>query len=272
MNIRKILDLKDEFVPNIKKILQDKNLIESKIFQLSTGVSNLDDLFEGGLSSNEVYLFFGANSTGKTQLCHQFCNEVYKQYSSKTKLKSQKLTLYLDTENTFRPERIQELANARDLNYKRVLQSIEVSNIMSSSALYLSLKEAEEKIKNTDIRLLIVDSVNNYYRLDRGNKEISFYSVKREFINILNKISYLTQKYNLITIITAQVAANFVKNAVIREIPVGIQYLNHFFHEEIYLSSRDKSLCYAHLVNSHSLPEKKLLFEITAEGIKDHTL
>ena len=78
--------------------------------------------------------------------------------------------------------------------------------------------------------------------------------------------------YNLITIVTAQVSSNFVRDSVIRVLPAGNQFLNHFFSEYIYLSFKKEGKSYVHLVNSLKFPEKKLLYQITTEGIQDYKI
>jgi hypothetical protein len=95
---------------------------------------------------------------------------------------------------------------------------------------------------------------------------------KTTYFKILEKINNLTQQFQLITILTAQVAPNFIEEAVIKEFPVGIQYLNHFFSEILYLRYKESDMVYVHLVNSHFLPEKKLLYTITKRGIEDYKM
>lgn len=107
--------------------------------------------------------------------------------------------------------------------------------------------------------------------MELGNKNLSFFKTKALFLKILNKITELTKKFNLITIATAQIAPNFVENSVITDVPVGNQFLNHFFTEYLYLAKYEKNN-YVQLVNSSLFPEKKLLYRIALEGIKDYKI
>jgi hypothetical protein len=120
--------------------------------------------------------------------------------------------------------------------------------------------------------LLIIDSINNHFRSDLGNKDISFNNSRNIFLNILNKINELTKTYNLITIVTSQITPNFSKKGNIREIPVGNQFLNHFFSEYIYLSKKDNETNHVQSVNSLYLSEKRLLYKITSSGIQDYKI
>jgi len=143
---------------------------------------------------------------------------------------------------------------------------------MSNNALLLKLNELDFMIKSNNIKLLIIDSINNFFRIERSDKQLSFLKAKTTYLKILEKINSLTRRFQLITILTAQVAPNFVEEAVVKEFPVGIQYLNHFFSEILYLSYKEKDMIYIHLVNSHLLPEKKVLYSITKRGIEDYKM
>lgn len=246
-----------------KYIIQAIETMNSDINLISTNSKNLNKVIGGGFQSRNVYVVFGANKTGKTQLCHQLSVQSF--------LKSQKL-IYLDTENTFRPERIRELADSNNIDREKALKNILVSKIMSNTAFLLKLNEVGNIIKNNKIKMLIIDSINNYYRFERGDKGVSLFKAKTTFLRILEKINELTQKHNLITILTAQVAPNFDENAIVKEIPVGMQYLNHIFSEFLYLSFKEKDMSYIHLVNSHLLPEKKILYKITKKGLEDYKI
>ncbi|MGB5910332.1 MAG: ATPase domain-containing protein [Promethearchaeia archaeon] len=240
---------------------QGKDLKQSNIS--CSGSKHLTEILNGGFYSGKKYLIFGENSTGKTQLCHQLCVEAYKKFSN---------SIFIDTENTFRPERIKELADTQKLNSTKVLKSILVSKIMSNSMLLLNLKNIKNLIKHKNFKVILIDSINNYYRLEQADSNISYLKAKTTFIKILEYFNNLTNKYKLITIATAQITPNFVNNSIINHTPVGIQYLSHFFSEFLYLSIKEDSTGHAHLVNSFILPEKKALYKITSEGIQDYKL
>ena len=123
----------------IEKLNSDKN-------QISTNSKNINTVIGGGFQAGKTYVVFGANKTGKTQLCHQLSVQAFH--------KSLNL-IYLDTENTFRPERIRELADANSIDGEKALKNILVSKIMSNTALLLKLNEVETVIKQNNIRMLI---------------------------------------------------------------------------------------------------------------------
>jgi len=257
------LNLRNTKILTSKHILDQIQIKKKKEFVFNTGSNNFDKVLGGGFHSSKMYLIFGANKTGKTQLCHQMCIQAYKRASK---------SIYFDSENTFRPERIKELAITQSLNYQDTLKNILVSKVMSTSVLFMKLNDVEEIIKKENIKIIFIDSINNHYRVDQSNRNLSFNKVKTTFLKILEQLNYLTNKNNLIVIATAQITPSFIDNVILNEYPVGIQFLNHYFSELLYLSYKEKESGYVHLINSHSLPEKKILYKIATKGIEDFKL
>jgi len=269
-----ILDIKNNRLILKTSVLNKIREAEETGFILPLDSRNFAKVLKGGFCLNKKYLIYGANRTGKTQICLSLCAQAYKYFikqEKSTKNQDFNFTYFLDSENTFRPERIKEIATAKSLDYREVLKSIKVSKIMSNSALLLKLKEIENQLTFGKNYLLIIDSINNFYRSEQGNKDSSFYNLKTAFLKILEKIDTLTKKFNLILIATAQVFPNFIEDAIINEIPVGNQFLNHFFSEYLYLSYKEEKN-YVHLVNSELLPERKVIFKITSNGIADYKI
>ena len=269
MRLHEILEIKESQIINSSQIIKKSQSLQKKKGYIPLGSRNFDDVIGGGFSPGKKYLVFGANKTGKTQLCHQLCIQAYNNFNNIAGKKDIKYIFYFDTENTFRPERLKELLIPSVSEINSLLKTIFVSKIMSNSALLLALKDFDNLVKNTWGGVLIIDSINNHFRSDLGNKDLSFNKTKNMFLNILHKVNELTQEYNLITIVTSQVTSNFTKKGNISVLPVGNQYLNHFFSEYVYLSKKDNETNFVQMVNSLNLSEKKLLYKITSRGIQD---
>jgi DNA repair protein RadA len=251
---------------NLKEKLR-KNKANQEI--IKTKCNNLNDLLGGGFYNKRGYLIFGAGKTGKTQLMHQLCvNYVSPQFGIANR-KTKKI-FYLDTEGTFRPERISQLASFCNLNAKTLLQKIFVSKILSNSALLISLEDLEQKLEKFD--LLIIDSLNNHFRSESSSKENHFQTTKNTFLQILDKLYEFVIKYDLFLICTAQVSNFFMEDKIIQEYPIGNQYLNNYFSEYLYFKHKDNNYYFAHLVNSSFLPEKKVMFQLTEKGVQDFEL
>jgi len=273
--INQILGIDKHQVIKLQNIRDTLEINRNKLYILASGAKNFDDTIGGGFYKGNKYLIFGANKTGKTQLCHQLCVQAFMQFSkivNNSKIKNKQFVFYFDTENTFRPERIKELILKYDVNYDKILKNILVSKIMSNSAFLLSLKELEKFLEKNTITILIIDSINNYYNSDLANKSISVNKAKEIFLRILALINKLTLEYSLITITTAQVTLNLNKDSPLRVLPVGNSILNHFFSEYVYLDYKEQDKRYVQLVNSINLPEKRLLYKITSSGIQDYKI
>jgi RecA/RadA recombinase len=243
----------------VSEKVQEKN-------PLPLGNKEFDKIFDGGLYPGRKYLIFGANRTGKTQLCHQLCIQAAEILSSNLHAINKKV-VYLDTENTFRPERIKEMCQTRKINYESVLQKILISRVMSNDGLLMALENIKKKIRKNDIKLLIIDSINNHYRVEQGEKEKNFVKIKSTFLECLNILHKITENYNLISVITSQITPNFSEKPIIKQIPVGNIYLTHFFSEYLYLHHKKQKKFIAQLVNSNYLPENQITYEITSTGI-----
>ena len=118
MDLEETLNLKKNQYINSNTIMEKflENNIEKSL--LSSGLSNFDNVLGGGFCPGKMYLIFGANTTGKTQLCHQI---------SVQSTKNSKIVYYLDSESTFRAERIREMSIAQNLEPDKVLKNIFVS-------------------------------------------------------------------------------------------------------------------------------------------------
>ncbi|MBI2138832.1 hypothetical protein HYU13_04535, partial [Candidatus Woesearchaeota archaeon] len=68
------------------------------VFRISTGSKAFDALMGGGFETGAITECFGQYGSSKTQLAHQLAINVQKQYPGSG-------VVYIDTENTFRPER-----------------------------------------------------------------------------------------------------------------------------------------------------------------------
>ncbi len=270
MKLNELLGIAPDKILNTNTLMDEDQKQSSTRFQLKSGLSSLDTILKGGFLAGKKYLIFGGYSAGKTQLCHQLCFQAYLKDSELKSQKSRILTYYIDTENTFRPERIEEFSKLRGLNTKSVLDSIYYSHISSNSTLLLKLKEIQKNEKENALMLLIIDSINNLYRSEYSRSNISHRAHKIEFLSILSVLHNITMKFNIITIATAQVTPNFLENAIIPEIPAGNSILNHYFSEYLYLKVQANGKRRVHVVNSQYLPENESNFyEITSQGIID---
>src|SRR5215469_3854416 len=98
--------------------------------------------------------------------------------------------IYIDTEGSFRPERIKEIASARGLDSKQILQRILVTKALDIKQLESRIEAACSKINlDSKIKLLIVDSIIYHYRAECAGR-----SKLPEKVQRLNKYMHLLLK------------------------------------------------------------------------------
>ena len=132
-----------------------------QIERISTGSSNLDELLIGGVETQAVTEFYGEYGSGKTQICHTLCLNV------QLPVEEGGLNggaIYIDTENTFRPERLRDIAVERGMDPDEALGKIIVAKAFTSSHQELLVGELGKVIEDSNANRLIVESLMGNYR------------------------------------------------------------------------------------------------------------
>ena len=114
--------------------------------------------------------------------------------------------LYIDTESTFRPERVAQIARARELDVESILNNIHVAKIYNASHLELIVRAMGTLIQQNNVRLVIVDSIISLHRAEfvgRGTL-----SERQQKLNaIMHRLKRVAEIYNVAVVITNQVQA-----------------------------------------------------------------
>ncbi len=236
------------------------------IARITTGSQELDDLLGGGLETGSVTEFFGEFRTGKTQIAHQLCVNV--------QLKREQgglegTALYIDTEGTFRPERIIQMAEGLDLDHNEVLKNIIFGRAYNSDHQVLLIKEAASLIKEKNIKLIIVDSVIGHFRSEYVGR--GTLANRQQLINVhLHDLLRLCDIYpDLAVMITNQVQS---KPDVFYGNPLqaaGGNIVAHGSTVRLYLRKGKGEQRVAKVVDAPHLPEGEAVFSITEHGISN---
>ena len=232
---------------------------------ISTGCRGLDEVLSGGVETGAVTEFVGEFGSGKTQLCHQLA--VMVQLPPEAGGLSAK-AIYIDTEGTFRPERIIEIAEYRGLDPKKALKNIYYTRIQSSDQQMIAVEEAEKLIETDNIRLLIVDSLVSHFRAEYiGREELVIRQQKlNRHVHQLLKIAYT---YNIAVVVTNQVVSqpdSLIANPLR---PVGGNIIAHSCTYRIWLRKLTGNKRAALIFDSPRHPESEAVFMITREGVVD---
>ncbi|MBD3212133.1 MAG: DNA repair and recombination protein RadA [Candidatus Lokiarchaeota archaeon] len=236
------------------------------IARVTTGSQELDNLLAGGVETGSMIEFFGEFRTGKTQIMHQLCVNVQ---LPKEKGGIEGAALYIDTEGTFRPERIIQMAEALDLDYNKVLKNIVFGRAYNSDHQILLAKEAINIIKERNIKLIVIDSLIGHFRseyIGRGTL-----ATRQQILNQhLHDLLRLCDIYpDLAIVVTNQVQA---KPDVFYGNPLqaaGGNIIAHGSTIRIYLRKGKGEQRVAKIVDAPHLPEGEAVFSITGNGISD---
>jgi DNA repair protein RadA len=234
------------------------------IGKISTGTNCLDTLFDGGIETQALTEVYGEFGSGKTQLCHTLCVQVQK---SKEEGGLEGGVLYIDTEHTFRPERIVSIAKANDMDPEKVLDNIIVARAYNSAHQTLILEEAGTVIKENNIKLIIADSAVGLFRaeyLGRGTLSVRQQKLNH-FVHLLVRIA---ETYNIAAVATNQVMASPDVFFGDPTRPIGGNVVAHTSTYRIYFKKSGKKRI-ARMVDSPHHPEQEVIFALGEAGVID---
>jgi len=242
--------------------------MRQNVLRLTTGSKALDALIGGGLESQTITEFYGEYGSGKSQMCHQLCVNV--------QLPPERGgldggALYIDTENTFRTERIIHMAQQVGLDPEKVIKNIIFAEAYTSDHQAFLVDNADEIVRDNNIRLIIVDSLVSHFRSEYLGREML--AERQQKLNKhMHKLIRLARAFNAVAVVTNQVMAKpdvFFGEAVYT---VGGHIVAHTSHTRIYLRKTARGpVRIARLVSSPYLPEGETIFKITENGIEDAT-
>ena len=259
MKLVELGKLEKDFV-SATEIYKKRQAIE----RISTGSKNLDELLGGGIETQAVTEIYGEYGTGKTQICHTLCVMVQ---LPKDKGGLDAGAIYIDTEGTFRPERIYAIAEAKGLDPNDALERIMVAKAYNSSHQELILEEVGKVIERLNARLLIVDSAIAHYRaefLGRGTL-----AERQQRINkFMHMLVRLAEAYNIAVIATNQIQASPDTFFGDPFRPTGGHVVAHTSTYRVYLKRSGRNRI-ARMVDSPYHPEREILFVLTEHGIAD---
>ncbi len=235
--------------------------------KLTSGSHNLDTLLGGGLETQAISEFFGEFGSGKTQIMHQLAVTAtmpIERGGFNTDV------IIIDTENTFRPERIIQMAKAKDLDSDEVLARIRVARAYNSHHQILLGDRAGEIAKEHPARLLIVDSLTSHFRseyMGRGSLSERQQLLNRHMHDLLR----FGTLHNAVIAVTNQVSARpdvFFGDPMA---PVGGNIVGHTATFRIYLRKGKAGKRIARLIDSPYLPEGETVLQVSEDGVSDGT-
>lgn len=237
----------------------------AKVGHLSSGSKILDELLGGGFESQAIIELFGEFGSGKTQIAHQLCIMVQ---LPKEQGGMDGHAFYIDTENTFRPERIAQMAEGYDLDPDEVLSKIHVARAYNSNHQMLLVEKVKELSKDVSARLLVVDSLTAHFRAEYiGRGALADRQQK------LNKHMHDLLRWgdlnNGVVCVTNQVSSKPDAFFGDPTRPIGGHIVGHTATFRVYLRKSKGPKRIARLIDSPHLPEGEAVFTVNEKGIRD---
>lgn len=236
-----------------------------KSLRLTTGSKNLDDLLAGGIETQTIIELIGEFGSGKSQICMQLC--VTEQLPTEKGGLGGKV-LFLDTEGTFYPRRVYEIAQARGLDPDQVLKNIIYARCYNSDHQILLVNRAFKVVGEEGVKLVIVDSLISHFRGEYIGRE-SLSERQQRLNEHIHKLLRLAEAYNCAVVITNQIQSNPATFFGDPNKPAGGNIIAHASTHRIYLRKSKGNTRIAKVIDSPCLPEDSTTFVITSNGIEN---
>ncbi len=235
------------------------------VSKLTTCSKAFDELLGGGLETQAITECFGEFGSGKSQLAHQLAVNVTRG-EDEGGLDGD--TVWIDTESTFRPERVRQMAEALDLDPEAILKRIHVARAFNSHHQMLLMEKANEMTKDYPVRLVVIDSLTAHFRAEYIGR-----GVLAERQQLLNKHIHELMRFgdvhNAAIYVTNQVAAKPDAFFGDPTRPIGGHIVGHSATFRIYLRKSKGGKRIARLIDSPNLPEAEAVFTVSEDGIRD---
>jgi DNA repair protein RadA len=172
-NARKILVgngvLSNEF-STADEVLEKRN----KLARYAIGSEDFDDLLNGGFETQAITELVGEFGSGKSQICHTLCIAAQQliEDNKHNEVKNSNIhstvsnIIFIDSENTFRADRIHQIAEQRGLDPLPILEKIFHCKVYSSEHLESIVNDLGKSIEHYNVKLVIIDSIISLHRAE----------------------------------------------------------------------------------------------------------
>ena len=219
------------------------------VSRISTGSQAFNELMGGGFESGAITECFGEFGSGKTQVGHILSVMCQKDDPDA-------VAVYIDTENTFRPERIIQLARGAGLEPEQVLNNIKVARAYNSDHQMLLAEKIESLIteQGKKVRLIVVDSLTSHFRAEfigRGTLAERQQKLNRH----MHQLSKLAASYNICVYVTNQVMTKPDQFFGDPTEAIGGNIVGHASTYRIYLRRGKQGSRVAKMIDAPNLPD-----------------
>lgn len=246
------------FVPATLVLEQRKLML-----RCNTGSPDLNRILGGGIETGAITELIGEFGSGKTQIC--FTLSVLAQLPVEQGGFGGKVCV-IDTEGTFLPERIKQIAEERGLDTIEILNGVLVARAFNSEHQTILIKNLPQVVQENKVKLVIVDSMIGHFRgeyIGRGTLS----DRQQKIGSCLASLLRVAEAFNLAVVLTNQVQAKPDTNYGDPNKPTGGHVMAHACTHRVYLRKGKENTRIAQVIDSPYLPEEKARFAVEAAGV-----
>jgi len=236
---------------------------DSKKKCISLGASAFNDMMGGGIETQTITEFAGQYGAGKTQIAHVLATQCVMQNPND-------YVVWIDTETTFKPSRIDDIAKANDMDPQKIKEKILVLRVNNSDIqMFAVLRKLPELIaKNMKVRLIIIDSITAQFRAEFAGRG-TLADRQQKLNGHIRDLKNFADKYNTAIFVTNQVMSDPANMFGPPNKPIGGNIMGHGAHVRVFLRSGKAGTRVAKLYDSSHLPDGECQYEIVEGGIQD---
>jgi DNA repair protein RadA len=253
--------IEDGFIQKEFSSAEDMLDVRKKLTRFTSGSQAFDLFLGGGIETQALTEIAGEFGSGKSQLCYTICVTANGRSPDNG-------IIFVDTENTFRAERIHQIAESRGLDAEKIMKKIFVCRIYYSAHLEAVIRSLATYIEQYKARLVIIDSIISLHRAEFAGRETL--AERQQRLNIiLHKLIRLAEIYNVAVVYTNQVQAQpdnlFGGNSMIA---AGGNIMAHASTYRIFLRKAGHNRI-ATMLDSPYHAYSQVKFTIGEQGIED---
>ncbi len=243
------------------------DLLETRkhMMKCRTGCSEFDRIMGGGIETGVITEFIGEFGSGKTQICYTL--SVLAQRPTEEGGLGGRVCV-IDTEGTFLPERIVQIAQARGYDPQEILSNVLIARAYNSDHQIMLVKNLPQVCQEHDVKLVIVDSMIGHFRgeyIGRG----TLAERQQKIGGVLGNLLRVAEAFNLSVVLTNQVQAKPDQAYGDPNRPTGGHVMAHACTHRVYLRKGRQNTRLVQVIDSPYLPEEKIRIAVTEAGICD---
>ena len=242
-------------------------LLETRkhMMKCKTGSSEFDRIMGGGIETGVITEFIGEFGSGKTQICYTL--SVLAQRPVEEGGLGGRICV-IDTEGTFLPERIVQIAESRGYDSQEILSNVLIARAYNSDHQIMLVKNLPQVCQEHDVKVVIVDSMIGHFRgeyIGRG----TLAERQQKIGGVLGNLLRVAEAFNLAVVLTNQVQAKPDTVYGDPNKPAGGHVMAHACTHRVYLRKGRANTRLVQVIDSPYLPEEKIRIAITEAGVCD---